>query len=43
MPNKPVNDFILSLHCLVEHFRFGSLKEEMLRDRLAVGLADVVL
>ena len=43
LPNEPVEDFILALHCLVEHCNFGAPKEEMIRDRLAVGLADVAL
>ena len=33
----------LSLHCLVEHYRFGSLKEKMIRNCLVVGHADVTL
>ena len=43
MPNEPVDEFILSLHCLAEHSRFQTLKEEMLWDCLVVGLADVAL
>ena len=42
MPNEPVDEFILSLLCLVEHCRFGALKKKI-RDRLVVGLADVTL
>ena len=42
LPNEPA-DFILALHCLVEHCNFRALKEEMIRDRLVVGLADVAL
>ena len=33
LPNEPVEDFILALHCLVEHCNFGALKEKMIRDR----------
>ena len=36
-------EFILSLRCFVEHCRFGALKQEMKRNRLVVGLADVTL
>ena len=43
MPNELVDEFILPLHCLVEHCRFVALKEEMVRDCLVVGLADVTL
>ena len=43
MPNESVDDFILSLHCLVQHCRFGALKEEIIRDRLVMALADVSL
>ena len=43
IPNEPVDEFILSLHYLVEHCRFEALKEELIRDRLVVGLANVTL
>ena len=32
MTNEPVDEFILSLPCLVEHCRFGESKEEMIQD-----------
>ena len=37
-PDEPVENFITSLHCLAEFFEYGPLKEEMIRDRLVVGL-----
>jgi len=43
LPNEPVDEFILALNCLVEHCNFGALKEEMIHDRLVVGLANLVL
>ena len=43
MPNEPVDEFILSLPYMVEHCRFGGLKEEIIRDHLFVNLADVAL
>ena len=46
IPNEPVGKFILSLHCLVEHWsikRFGTLKEEVIQDRFVVSLTDVDL
>ena len=30
MPNKPDDEFILLLDCLVEHGKFRALKEEMI-------------
>ena len=39
-PNEPVDDFITCLHSLVDRCDYGTLKEEMIRDRLVVGLND---
>ena len=36
--NKPVEDFITDLHCLAEHCDFGTLKDQIIRDRIVVGL-----
>ena len=43
MPNEPVDELILSLHCLVKHCRFGALKKKVIKDCLVAGLADVAL
>lgn len=32
--------FIASLHALAEHCQYGALKEELIQDRIAVGLRD---
>ena len=38
-----MGEFIASLYRLVEHCNYGTLKEEMIRDRLVVGLTDNTL
>ena len=35
---ESVDSFITALHTLVEHCGFGSLRDEMIRDRIVVGL-----
>ena len=42
-PNEPVNTFITSLHTLAETCKYGMLQDELIRDRLVVGLRDVAL
>ena len=42
-PGEPVNAFITDLYCLSEHCEFGALQEELIRDRIVVGLQDVKL
>lgn len=37
---ETVDSFITSLHCLSEHCGYGLLHDEMVRDRLVVGLRD---
>ncbi|KAL7870545.1 hypothetical protein SRHO_G00080420 [Serrasalmus rhombeus] len=37
---ETVDSFITSLHCLSEHCGYGHLHNEMVRDRLVVGLRD---
>ena len=37
---EPVDQFITELYNLPEHCGYGALKDEMLRDRIVVGLAD---
>ena len=41
--SEPVDSFITDLHRLAEYCEYGQLKEEMIRDRLVVGLKDVNL
>ena len=36
--NEPVEDFITDMHCLAEHCDFGTLKDQLIRDRVVVGL-----
>jgi len=40
---ESVDDFILDLYCLLEHCAYGTLREEMIRDRIVVGLRNVTL
>ena len=42
-PAEPVNAFITDLYYLSEHCEFGALREELIRDRIVVGLQDVKL
>ena len=42
-PSEPVDAFITDLYCLSEHCEFGALREELIRDRIVVGLQDVKL
>ena len=37
---ESVNDFVTALFCLSEHCQYGNLCEEMIRDRIVVGLRD---
>ena len=40
---ESVDDFITSLHSLSEHCNYGQLREEMIRDRIVIGLCDSAL
>ena len=40
---ESVDSFITSLHCLAEHCGYEGLKNEMIRDRIVVGLRDANL
>ncbi|KAL7861742.1 hypothetical protein SRHO_G00131830 [Serrasalmus rhombeus] len=40
---ESVDCFITALHCLAEHCGYGELHDEMVRDRLVVGLRDTKL
>ncbi|CAG9770307.1 unnamed protein product [Ceutorhynchus assimilis] len=39
-PGEPVENFITSLHALAEHCDYGALKEELIRDRIVIGVAN---
>lgn len=39
-PGEPVESFITNLHSLAEHCNYGALKEELIRDRIVVGMTD---
>lgn len=43
MEDESANDFITSLYALIENCDYGTLKDEMLRDRIVVGRRDVKL
>ena len=43
LQDETVDDFIADLLCLAEHCTYGELREEMIRDRLVVGLLDATL
>ena len=40
---EPVDAFITALHGLAEHCGYGALRDEMIRDRIVVGLRDARL
>ena len=40
---KPVDSFITDLYALVEHCDYKDLHDEMIRDRIVVGLRDAAL
>ncbi|CAN8029588.1 unnamed protein product [Ixodes persulcatus] len=42
-PGETVEAFVMALHKLVAHCGYGALKDELLRDRLVVGLRDAEL
>ncbi|KAJ8932068.1 hypothetical protein NQ314_014968 [Rhamnusium bicolor] len=39
-PGESIESFITSLHSLAEHCLYGALKEELIRDRIVVGMLD---
>ena len=43
LPNKPVEQFITEMHRLGDNCEFGEMKEELIRDRLVVGIRDHAL
>lgn len=42
-PNETVDAFVTALHALAEHCNYGPLHDELIRDRIVVGLADTRL
>ena len=43
LQDETVDSFITDLFCLAEHCAYGQLRDEMIRDRLVVGLLDASL
>ena len=43
LQDKTVDSFITDLFCLAEHCAYGQLRDELIRDRLVVGLLDASL
>lgn len=41
--NESVDNFITALYALAENCNYGALHNELLRDRLVVGLRDIIL
>lgn len=39
-PGEPVEKFIRSLHTLAEHCCYGALKDELIHDRIVIGVLD---
>ena len=42
-PGESVDHFITELHRLAEHCKFGNMRDELIRDRLVVGIRDNLL
>lgn len=40
LPGEPIENFITNLHSLAEHCNYQSLKDELIRDRIVVGMLD---
>uniref|UniRef100_A0A1Y1KEL4 Peptidase A2 domain-containing protein n=1 Tax=Photinus pyralis TaxID=7054 RepID=A0A1Y1KEL4_PHOPY len=40
-PGESVDNFVTALHSLAEHCQYANLKDELIRDRIVVGLLDV--
>ena len=43
LPDKPAEQFIASLYNLATNCNFGDLKDELIRDRIVVGIRDASL
>ena len=39
-PGEPVDAFITALYSLAEHCKYGDLRDELIRDRIVVGIVD---
>ena len=42
-PGEPIETFIQDLHCLAENCKYGTLKDELIRGRIIVGVLDDAL
>ncbi len=42
-PGESADSFITAVHKLAEHCNFGPLKDELIRDRVVVGIRDLSL
>ena len=43
LENETVDSLVTDLHCMVEHCQFGNINDELICDRLFVGLRDTRL
>ena len=43
LENETVDSFVTDLHCMAEHCQFGDINDELIRDRLVIGLRDTRL
>ena len=43
LPDEPADHLITEVHKLADNCEFGSMKEELIRDRLVVGIRDLTL
>ena len=43
LPNESVDQFITEVYRLGDNCEFGAMKEELIRDRLVVGIRDLAL
>ena len=43
LENETVDSFVTDLHCMAGHCQFGDINDELIRDRLVVGLRDTRL
>ncbi len=43
LPDESSESFITALHKLAEHCEYGTLRDEMIRDRLVVGIKNAAL
>ena len=43
LEGKPVEQYVLSLHSLARNCEYGTLQEELIRDRIVIGIRDKAL